>query len=75
MCKSEQGIFKKQGSENMFDPLSKERSFLSDRSFSCLKCRKTFNVSARRKFENQGMWPFLQRLRLYIITDPNLYMW
>lgn len=59
----------------MLDPLSKERSFLNDGSFSCLKSQKTFNMSARRNFEKQEMWPFLQRLQLYIIMEPHVYMW
>lgn len=56
----------------MLDPLIHERSFKKDGSFSCLKCPKTSNMSVRSKFEKQGMWPFLQRLQLYIIMDPDL---
>lgn len=72
---NDKDIAKKPGSKNMPDPLSKKRSFLNDGSFFCLKCHKTFHMSARRKFEKQGVWPFLQRLQLYIIMDPDLYMW
>lgn len=61
----------------MLDQLSKGRLFLNDGSFSCLKSQRTFNMTTntKRKFEKQGRWPFLQRLQLYIIMDPDLYVW
>lgn len=68
MCLKNKGL-------KMLDQLSKGRSLKNYGSFSCLESQKTFHRTVRRKFEKQGRWPFLQRLQLYIIRDPDLYMW